>query len=133
MEGAGSQGQLSLLAGANARSDHSSIRRTRFGVVADPSEPCLSPLRQVGEQFAVEPDAISEFDVGFRIAAEIAGPEVAQAIQLAIEYDPSPPFDSGDPKKASKEAMVMRQRNERTRAGIVERFEDLTGGGRSKI
>jgi hypothetical protein len=77
---------------------------------------------------------MSEFDVGFRIAAEIARPEVAQAIQRAIEYDPSPPFDdSGDPKKASKEAMVMRQRNERTRAGIVEGFEDLTGGGRSKI
>ena len=76
---------------------------------------------------------MSEFDVGFRIAAEIAGPEVAQAIQRAIEYDPSPPFDAGDPKKASKEAMVMRQRNERTRAGIMERFEELTGGGRSKI
>jgi hypothetical protein len=28
------------------------------------------------------------------------GPEAAQAIQLAIEYDPQPPFDSGTPAKA---------------------------------
>jgi cyclohexyl-isocyanide hydratase len=29
------------------------------------------------------------------LAAEAAGPEMAQAIQLGIEYDPSPPFNSG--------------------------------------
>jgi hypothetical protein len=34
------------------------------------------------------------------LAAEIAGDEVAQAIQLGIEYDPEPPFDSGSPVKA---------------------------------
>jgi hypothetical protein len=31
------------------------------------------------------------------------GPQVAQAVQLAIEYDPEPPFDSGSPAKAPKE------------------------------
>ena len=29
------------------------------------------------------------------LAAELAGDEAAQAIQLSIEYDPQPPFDSG--------------------------------------
>jgi hypothetical protein len=29
-----------------------------------------------------------------------AGPEVAQAVQLGIEYDPDPPFDAGSPEKA---------------------------------
>ncbi|HWM54780.1 MAG TPA: hypothetical protein VNO20_05285 [Solirubrobacterales bacterium] len=29
-----------------------------------------------------------------------AGPEVAQAVQLGIEYDPQPPFDAGSPAKA---------------------------------
>ena len=29
------------------------------------------------------------------LAAEMAGADVAQAIQLRIEYDPEPPFDSG--------------------------------------
>ena len=28
------------------------------------------------------------------------GPEVAQGIQLTIEYDPQPPFDAGSPVKA---------------------------------
>ena len=39
-------------------------------------------------------------DFAFSIVAELAGPEVAQAIQLGIEYDPSPPFDAGHPDKA---------------------------------
>ena len=33
------------------------------------------------------------------LAAQIAGEEVAHAIQLAIEYDPQPPFDSGSPPR----------------------------------
>jgi putative intracellular protease/amidase len=39
-------------------------------------------------------------DMGLRLAAEIAGEEIAQAIQLGIEYDPQPPFDAGAPSKA---------------------------------
>ncbi len=39
-------------------------------------------------------------DMALAIAAEVAGPEVAQIIQLGIEYDPRPPFDSGSPGKA---------------------------------
>ena len=34
------------------------------------------------------------------LAARIAGDDVAQAIQLGIEYDPQPPFDSGSIEKA---------------------------------
>lgn len=34
------------------------------------------------------------------LVREIAGPDVAQAIQLAIEYDPQPPYDAGAPSKA---------------------------------
>lgn len=39
-------------------------------------------------------------DFGLTIAAEIAGPDIAQAIQLGVEYDPSPPFNSGHPERA---------------------------------
>jgi transcriptional regulator GlxA family with amidase domain len=39
-------------------------------------------------------------DMALVLAARIAGPDVAQAIQLAIEYDPEPPFDAGSPAKA---------------------------------
>lgn len=39
-------------------------------------------------------------DFGFKVAAEVAGEEVAKQIQLQIEYDPAPPFDSGHPRSA---------------------------------
>lgn len=42
-------------------------------------------------------------DMGLTLAARIAGEEVAKAIQLAIEYDPQPPFDAGAPSKVSPE------------------------------
>ena len=41
-------------------------------------------------------------DLGLWLAGEIAGRERAEAIQLYIEYDPQPPFDTGSPSKASK-------------------------------
>ena len=45
----------------------------------------------------------SGIDMGLTLAAKIAGPEVAQAIQLGIEYDPQPPFDAGSVEKAPPE------------------------------
>ena len=39
-------------------------------------------------------------DFALTVAAEIAGADVAEGIQLAIEYDPAPPFDSGSPERA---------------------------------
>ena len=42
----------------------------------------------------------SGIDMALRLAAKMAGDDVAQAIQLGIEYDPQPPFDSGSPTKA---------------------------------
>ncbi len=41
-------------------------------------------------------------DLGLWLASEIAGRELAEAIQLFIEYDPKPPFDSGHVTKASE-------------------------------
>jgi cyclohexyl-isocyanide hydratase len=39
-------------------------------------------------------------DLGLSVIAEIAGETTARRIQLGIEYDPAPPFDSGHPDKA---------------------------------
>jgi cyclohexyl-isocyanide hydratase len=39
-------------------------------------------------------------DFGLSVVAEIAGETVARTIQLGIEYDPAPPFDSGHPDSA---------------------------------
>jgi transcriptional regulator GlxA family with amidase domain len=42
----------------------------------------------------------SGIDMALTLVAKIAGPELAQAVQLGIEYDPQPPFDSGSVEKA---------------------------------
>jgi len=39
-------------------------------------------------------------DMALHLVGREAGPEVAQAVQLGIEYDPDPPFDAGSPEKA---------------------------------
>jgi transcriptional regulator GlxA family with amidase domain len=39
-------------------------------------------------------------DMALHLVGREAGPEVAQAVQLGIEYDPDPPFDAGSPQKA---------------------------------
>jgi cyclohexyl-isocyanide hydratase len=39
-------------------------------------------------------------DFALRLAAELAGDDVARAIQLGLEYDPAPPFASGHPDVA---------------------------------
>jgi transcriptional regulator GlxA family with amidase domain len=52
-------------------------------------------------------------DMALTLAARIAGNEVAQAIQLGIEYDPQPPFDAGSPSKASPEVIELVRAAER--------------------
>ncbi len=44
-------------------------------------------------------------DFAFALMAKIRGEDHARMIQLALEYDPAPPLDSGSPEKAG-EAMV---------------------------
>ncbi|MEO1243422.1 MAG: DJ-1/PfpI family protein [Pseudomonadota bacterium] len=44
-------------------------------------------------------------DFAFTLAAEIAGEAFARGLQLGLEYDPAPPFDSGSPDKAAPEAL----------------------------
>jgi len=46
-------------------------------------------------------------DMALTLAARIAGEDYARAIQLGIEYDPEPPFDSGSPATASPEIIAL--------------------------
>lgn len=41
----------------------------------------------------------SGIDFALTVAAELCGDAVAKSIQLAIEYDPAPPFDAGSPRR----------------------------------
>jgi cyclohexyl-isocyanide hydratase len=65
-------------------------------------------------------------DVALVVAAMVAGREAAEAIQLAIEYDPAPPFAAGSPEKADpailarvREAAEARQRDRVQRVARV--------------
>jgi hypothetical protein len=49
----------------------------------------------------------SGIDMALTLAARIAGDDMARAIQLAIEYDPEPPFDSGSTAKATSEIIEL--------------------------
>jgi cyclohexyl-isocyanide hydratase len=49
----------------------------------------------------------SGIDFALTVAALLEGEDVARQIQLQIEYDPSPPFNSGSPKTASAELLAL--------------------------
>jgi len=59
-------------------------------------------------------------DMALRLVARIAGDDVARGIQLGIEYDPAPPFDTGSPQKAPAYIVdLVRQTLEQMRAAYV--------------
>ncbi len=74
----------------------------------------LDPLREygaepVGGRYVEDGKTITAagvsagIDMALHLVGREVGPEVAQAVQLGIEYDPQPPFDAGSPEKAPKE------------------------------
>ena len=48
----------------------------------------------------------SGIDMGLTLAGRMAGDQVAQSIQLMIEYDPQPPYDAGSPDRAPAEIVT---------------------------
>jgi putative intracellular protease/amidase len=71
----------------------------------------LEPLRELGAEptvgrwvedgkYLTAAGVSAGIDMALHLVGREAGPEVAQAVQLGIEYDPQPPFDAGSPEKA---------------------------------
>ena len=71
----------------------------------------LEPLREfgaepVGGRYVEDGKVITAagvsagIDMALYLVGREVGSDVAQAIQLGIEYDPDPPFDAGSPEKA---------------------------------
>ncbi|KVN05224.1 DJ-1/PfpI family protein [Burkholderia stagnalis] len=58
-------------------------------------------------------------DFALTIAAELAGDDEAQAIQLELEYAPAPPFDAGSPDTAP--AAIVQRVRERSAAVLARR------------
>ena len=61
----------------------------------------------------------SGIDMALRLTELLYGPEAAQAVQLAIEYDPQPPFDAGSPEKAPEPVVEL------VRAAMAAQQEQL--------
>jgi cyclohexyl-isocyanide hydratase len=66
----------------------------------------------VNERFVVDGNIITGggvtagIDFGLFMAAELAGKAAAEKIQLALEYDPRPPFQAGSPDIAPEEVVA---------------------------
>src|SRR5918994_4479251 len=49
----------------------------------------------------------SGIDMALTLLDRMYGPTIAQSLQLAIEYDPQPPFDAGSPSKAPADIVEL--------------------------
>jgi putative intracellular protease/amidase len=95
-------GAAGLLDGLEATT-HWSAFDTLASLGARPTERRVVPQGKVVTAAGVS----AGIDMALWLAAQIAGDEVAKAIQLGIEYDPQPPFDSGSIAKASPETKEL--------------------------
>jgi cyclohexyl-isocyanide hydratase len=71
-------------------------------------------------------------DFALTVLAEIAGEEVAQTVQLALEYAPAPPFNAGRPELASASVRAryesIRQKMLATRRAEAEEAARMMAG-----
>jgi cyclohexyl-isocyanide hydratase len=111
-------GAAGLLRGKRATS-HWAWRDTLalFGAIPDPGHVVRDANVVTGG------GVTAGIDFALTLVGEIAGQEVAQAIQLQIEYAPEPPFNAGRPEIAPPEILArVREQNaaaaERRRAAI---------------
>lgn len=87
-----------LLAGKRATSNWQAIEELRaLGAHATPERVVFDG------KLATSAGVTAGIDMALELAARISGTQVAQAIQLGLEYDPHPPFDAGSPEKAPAE------------------------------
>ncbi|SEG99766.1 Tat (twin-arginine translocation) pathway signal sequence [Nonomuraea solani] len=78
-----------------------SYLETTFGAV-------LTPGRFVESGKIITAGGVSAgIDMALHLAAKLADERAAQALQLAVEYDPQPPFDTGSPEKAGPELQQL--------------------------
>jgi len=108
------------------------------GVLKGHRAACHWAWRDMLADFGVEPDAgrivrdgniitgggvTAGADFSLALLAELRGPETAQAVQLALEYAPAPPFNSGRPETAPAPL----------REAVQAQMNQLLGDGRRRI
>ena len=70
------------------------------------AEPTLERVVEQGKVMTAA-GVSSGIDMALRLVQVSAGDDVAQAVQLSIEYDPQPPVDAGSPAKASEQIIQL--------------------------
>jgi transcriptional regulator GlxA family with amidase domain len=107
-------GAAGLLEGKRATTHWAYLDRLeRFG-----AEP-VSERYVIDGKVATAAGVSAGVDMALELVARITDENVAKAIQLGIEYDPAPPFDSGSPAKASPELVELIRQYE----GVTEAAE----------
>lgn len=70
------------------------------------AEPTLERVVEQGKVVTAA-GVSSGIDMALRLIQLEAGDDVAQAIQLSVEYDPQPPLDAGSPEKAPDHIVAL--------------------------
>lgn len=95
-------GAAGLLTGARATSHWCELESLRlFG-----AEPVAERV-VVHDRVITSAGVSSGIDMALRLCDLLEGPAYAQGVQLAIEYDPQPPYDSGSLSTAPPEVAAM--------------------------
>ena len=104
-----------LLEGKQATTHWASLERLReYGAI-----PTSERVVEQGK-YVTAAGVSSGIDMALTLTARIAGDDIAQAIQLSIEYDPQPPFDSGSVAKAPKAVLGL------VSAALAQRQKDVS-------
>ncbi len=88
-------GAAGLLTGLKATTHWAALDRLRIWG----AEPIPARIVEAGKVITAA-GVSAGIDMALTLAAKIAGQDVAEMLQLGIEYDPEPPFDAGSPSKA---------------------------------
>ncbi len=105
-----------LLKGFNATCHWLSMDQlAHFGINTVPERVVVDRNRITGA------GVTSGLDFAFTVLAVLRGAEAAKSLQLLLEYDPAPPFDSGHPRVASPELVANVKRL--TSAMLTQRNE----------
>ena len=107
-------GAAGILSGVKATSHWAAIDRlNRWGAIPQKS-------RVVQEGKIITAAGVSAgIDMALLLAERICGREVAERLQLGIEYDPDPPFNAGSPDKAQPNNVEL------LRARLLASFEPV--------
>jgi putative intracellular protease/amidase len=82
------------------------------------AKPTLKRVVFAGERIVTAAGVSSGIDMALALVERMKGRDLAEMVQLAIEYDPQPPCDAGSPAKARPEIVT----------GVQKMFGELLAG-----